>query len=143
MGRSQFLTFKAWMLVGFVGAVIAIHIPNIPVRVAVVLSLNLAMWWPNMALIVKRCHDLDMSGWISGIYVLPEIYLTWISSAALFHTRGTLSATAAHSALTGATAALVMTCIFWLVVHPSDADDNEFGPAPTAPGALRWPLINR
>jgi uncharacterized membrane protein YhaH (DUF805 family) len=74
--------------------------------------------WGSLALTVKRLHDMGMTG----------AHILWITPIAFVSYE---AGEAAHSLVPK----LVGVCIaLWLLFAPGQAEDNEYGPAPTRKG---------
>ena len=72
--RSAFWWFTLFSVLGVLGAMVVDAVIKVPVLF--VLS-ALALFIPNLALLVRRLHDQDQSGWMALLTFLP--FIGWIA----------------------------------------------------------------
>jgi uncharacterized membrane protein YhaH (DUF805 family) len=117
---------------------------NLYIAIAITIYLfSLVMFWPSIAILVKRIHDRNKSGWWSLFLYVPTVVLTillvvWLGTAIVAIAAG--GADAALPALGGlGIAAIVMAVItfgidIWFFVEfgclRGTIGSNRFGPDP-------------
>lgn len=133
--RSHF--WIGWLIVQGLGFVLGL--------IPVVGILGLVLIWPNLAINVKRLHDMGKSGWLVVIPIVANI----VGFIAVFATIG-VQAIANSAALENEDPAAIIALIgpalgigallfvinvgflLWIGLVDSQAGDNRFGPNPKA-----------
>ncbi|MBE7183195.1 MAG: DUF805 domain-containing protein [Methylobacterium mesophilicum] len=67
-----------WLALGIVAVLGNLHLAFDPVHCALFASLALLSLWPVLAVLAKRWHDRDKSGWWSMLLLVPVIGPLWI-----------------------------------------------------------------
>jgi len=135
--RSHF--WIGWLICLGVG-VVAGWIPLIGFIVSI------GLIWPNLAITVKRLHDMGMSGWLAVIPFVANIIgfiMIFVSvGASVFMNAAALENEdpAAIMALIGPMFGIVLLLtlvnlgfLLWVGVTDSQPGDNRFGPNPKGP----------
>ncbi|MEA1652308.1 DUF805 domain-containing protein [Nitrospirillum sp. BR 11164] len=52
--------------------------PFPPAVGALLMVISVASWWPSLAVLVKRCHDRNRSGWFMLVYLIPFVGGLWL-----------------------------------------------------------------
>jgi len=116
-GRASRAVFWQYILVYVVGVVL---LSLLGLRLAANL-LSLALFLPNLAVSVRRLHDIGKSGWLVLLPAIP-----WFLLAAFIFVFWPL-------AMVAGLAGLICTgYLIYLYAQPGVAGANEFGPAPDA-----------
>ena len=68
--------FGAYIVLGIIVGLLALAVEEL--ALAVVFIGYLALLWPSIAIMVKRCHDRDKSGWFILIMFIPVIGSIWL-----------------------------------------------------------------
>lgn len=100
----------------------------------------LALIWPNLAVMVKRLHDMGKSGWLAAIPIVSGVIASIASIAAiavfLFAAYGeTMDASilgilVPTMLLIGITALINIGFLIWIGVVDSQPGSNKYGPNP-------------
>ena len=107
--------------------------------------LSIALIWPNLAITVKRLHDMGHTGWLAAIPyavgIVGMIVAFSLIGATAFMNAAALEAEdpAAIFALIGPAIGLFILMflvglgfLLWIGLTDSQRDDNRFGPNPKA-----------
>jgi uncharacterized membrane protein YhaH (DUF805 family) len=113
------------------------------------LLLSIALIWPNLAITVKRLHDMGHTGWLAAIPYVVGIVGT-IVAVSMIGATAVMNATALENEDPAAIFALIGPAIglfalmflvglgflLWIGITDSQPGDNRFGPNPkTSPAA--------
>ena len=78
--------FLPFLILGFLaGFVVAVSGSTEAEAFRWVGTLAIASLWPQLAMVIKRLHDLGLSGWFCVLYVLPVINWFLIFALIVFH----------------------------------------------------------
>ncbi len=75
IGRMRYLTYSIGlgMIVALVGGILSIFISP-----ALFVLTYVAMVYINIMLTIKRCHDFNVTGWLSLLILIPLAYLVFL-----------------------------------------------------------------
>jgi uncharacterized membrane protein YhaH (DUF805 family) len=92
---------------------------------------SLLLLWPNLAVIVKRLHDTNKTGW--WVMIAPLLFAVCAGIVILVGGGGTTDATASIP-LIALVVIAALGALYVLGVQPGDAHANRFGADPLNPG---------
>ena len=133
--RSHF--WIGWLIVQGLGFVLGF--------IPVVGILGLVLIWPNLAINVKRLHDMGKSGWLQLIPIVIFIVAIVVgviaggAAAVMGAMSGHSDAEAGMAALGGLGLFFIMLCLaglvgliflLWVGVSPTQPGENRYGPEP-------------
>lgn len=105
--------------------------------------IGLALIWPNLAITVKRLHDMGLSGWLAAVPYVANI-VGFIAAAGMIGVQAVANASAIESEDPAAIMALIAPAfgvlallvvvnlgfLLWVGLVDSQAGDNRYGPNP-------------
>jgi uncharacterized membrane protein YhaH (DUF805 family) len=105
--------------------------------------LSLAMIWPNLAIVVKRLHDMGKSGWfavipwvaniIGFVMIIGAVGTAIITNPGAFESEDPAVALSMLGSMMGGLAVMFLVNIaflLWIGITDSQRGDNKFGPNP-------------
>ena len=105
--------------------------------------LSLAMIWPNIAIVVKRLHDMGKSGWFAVIpwvanivgffMIVSAVGMTIFTNPEAFESEDPTVMLSMFGSMMGGLAVMFLVNIaflLWIGVTDSQSGDNRFGPNP-------------
>jgi uncharacterized membrane protein YhaH (DUF805 family) len=105
--------------------------------------ISLALIWPNLAITVKRLHDMGKSGWLAAIpwvvnivaggFAFATVGISAIVNSAALEREEPAAILALLGPIFGILALLTVVnlgFLLWIGVTDSQAGDNRFGPSP-------------
>ena len=105
--------------------------------------LSLAMIWPNIAIVVKRLHDMGKSGWfvvvpwvanIIGFFmIVSAVGMAIFTNPQAFESEDPSAALSMLGSMMGGLAVMFLVNIaflLWIGITDSQRGDNKFGPNP-------------
>jgi len=105
--------------------------------------LSLAMIWPNIAIVVKRLHDMGKSGWfvvipwvaniIGFVMIISAVGMAIITNPGAFESEDPAAALSMLGSMMGGLSIMFLVNIaflLWIGIADSQRGDNKFGPNP-------------
>lgn len=105
--------------------------------------LSLAMIWPNLAIVVKRLHDMGKSGWfavipwvaniIGFVMIIGAVGTAIFTNPQAFESEDPAVALSMLGSMMGGLAVMFLVNIaflLWIGIADSQRGDNKFGPNP-------------
>lgn len=105
--------------------------------------LSLAMIWPNLAIVVKRLHDMGKSGWfavipwvatiIGFVMIIGAVGTAIITNPGAFESEDPTVALSMLGSMMGGLAVMFLVNIaflLWIGIADSQRGDNKYGPNP-------------
>jgi uncharacterized membrane protein YhaH (DUF805 family) len=135
--RTGLLLAAAILLAAQVAIALALWEAGIGLNSPLAMIFNAAFCWVGFALISKRLHDLNHSAWW-----VPSAVLLWFAAAVCLAVLIVLvgdpdilaPGTPSYWVAFASMLMPLLVVAAWLHAAVGDADDNRFGPAPTAHG---------
>jgi len=141
-----FLPYLAIALTLQIIAVVSGEGSGVAIAISILLTIfYLVAWWPSIAILVKRIHDRNKSGWLCLVLYIPLILLTvlmvaWFATVIVAIAAGKEAAVAAIGGLGVAVIVLgvaVLGICLWFFIEfgclRGTIGDNRFGPDPVTP----------
>ncbi len=136
-GRTRRSHFWIGWLVCFGANAVANMIPVIGQLI------SLALLWPNLAIAVKRLHDMGKSGWlvvipwvaciVGGIVAVSMMGVSALSNAASLEEGDPAAVMALLGPAMGIVAVIGLVCLgflLWIGLSEGQSGDNRYGPNP-------------
>ena len=105
--------------------------------------LSLAMIWPNIAIVVKRLHDMGKTGWfavvpwvaniVGFIMIISAVGMSIITNPQAFESEDPSVVLSMLGSMMGGLAVMFLVNIaflLWIGITDSQRGDNKFGPNP-------------
>lgn len=105
--------------------------------------LSLAMIWPNLAIVVKRLHDMGKSGWFAVIpwvanvvgffMIISAVGMAIFTNPEAFENEDPAAMLSMFGSMMGGLAVMFLVNIaflLWIGITDSQRGDNQFGPNP-------------
>ncbi|WP_312144776.1 DUF805 domain-containing protein [Brevundimonas sp.] len=105
--------------------------------------LSIAMIWPNVAIVVKRLHDMGKTGWfavvpwvaniVGFIMIISAVGMSIITNPQAFESEDPEVMLAMFGSMMGGIAVMFLVNIaflLWIGISDSQRGDNKFGPNP-------------
>lgn len=105
--------------------------------------ISLALIWPNLAITVKRLHDMGKSGWLAAIpyvaaivgfiFVFITVGASVFANAAALEQEDPAAIFALIGPMFGILALVGLVCLgflLWIGITDSQPGDNQYGPNP-------------
>ncbi|TRM79794.1 DUF805 domain-containing protein, partial [Sulfolobus sp. A20-N-F6] len=105
--------------------------------------LSLAMIWPNVAIVVKRLHDMGKTGWFAVIpwvaniigffMIVSAVGMAIFTNPQAFESEDPSAALSMLGSMMGGLAVMFLVNIaflLWIGITDSQRGDNKFGPNP-------------
>lgn len=105
--------------------------------------LSLAMIWPNIAIVVKRLHDMGKSGWfvvipwvaniVGFVMIISAVGMAIITNPGAFESEDPSVALSMLGSMMGGLSIMFLVNIaflLWIGISDSQRGDNRFGPNP-------------
>ena len=105
--------------------------------------LSLAMIWPNIAIVVKRLHDMGKSGWfvvipwvaniIGFVMIISAVGMAIITNPGAFESEDPAAALSMLGSMMGGLSIMFLVNIaflLWIGIADSQKGENRFGPNP-------------
>ena len=105
--------------------------------------ISIALIWPNLAIVVKRLHDMGRSGWLAvipyaalilgGIIAFFMVGVGALANSAALEAEDPAAIMALIGPIFGFVALIGLICLaflLWIGITDSQPGDNRFGPNP-------------
>ncbi|MBB4798538.1 uncharacterized membrane protein YhaH (DUF805 family) [Brevundimonas bullata] len=105
--------------------------------------LSIAMIWPNLAIVVKRLHDMGKTGWfavvpwvaniVGFIMIISAVGMSIITNPQAFENEDPEAMLAMFGSMMGGIAVMFLVNIaflLWIGIGDSQRGDNKYGPNP-------------
>lgn len=139
-GRTRRSHFWIGWLICLGAGVVASWLPVVGALISI------ALIWPQLAIAVKRLHDMGKSGWfaaipwvaniVGGCFAVFTIGFTAIANSAALEREEPAAILALLGPAFGVVGLLVLVnlgFLLWIGVTDSQPGDNQFGPNPKGP----------